>query len=56
MCRLDIGMKLPSRSTHDFLTFNFQDVQMPKTSDCLINLLKDLPSERLLQLECTYNA
>ena len=32
MCRLDSGMKLPSRSTVDFSTFNFQDVLMPKTS------------------------
>ena len=32
MCRLDIGMKLPNRSTRDFSTFNFQDVLMLKTS------------------------
>ena len=32
MCRLDIRMKLPSRSTRNFLTFSFQDVVMPKIS------------------------
>ena len=32
MCRLDIGIKLPSRSTHNFSTFNFQDALMLKNS------------------------
>ena len=32
MCRLDIGMKLPSWLTCNFSTSNFQDVLMPKTS------------------------
>ena len=32
MCRLAIRMKLPSRSTRNFSTVNFQDVLMPKTS------------------------
>ena len=38
MCRLGVRMKLPSRSICNFLTFNFQDALMPKTS-LIVSLL-----------------